>query len=190
MRLQQEFEQLKASQQRIPEKQEEVDESPAEDIYEEVKRLNRKIAVSEKRILESEKRATETAKKLIDEERKALARYKLKTDYPDFDKIVTPEIADKLVQQNPRLAEMLARIPEEERLPMIYETIQMAGLHKSQESTKPSAQEQINKNLRNTFYTPATAGHGNAPMGDFSEAGKKNAYAQMRELLRRPLPSR
>lgn len=177
LRLEQEIERLKSS------KTEVEDDSDVDDIYAEVKKLKREVK-------ESEKRAAEQARRLVEDERKALARYKLKADYPDFDKVVTPEIADKLVEKNPRLAEMLARIPKEDRLPLIYETVQMSGLHKKPEPPQPSAQEQINKNLRNPYYTPAAAGQGTTPMGDFSDAGKKNAYEQMRNLMRRPLGTR
>lgn len=181
--LKNELDSLKSQIQSSQVSQNDDSDDSVNDIYEEVKKLKRDLR-------ETKKAAQQEAKKLFDEERKSLAKYKLKTDYPDFESVVTPEIADKLVEKNPRLAEMLARIPEEERLPLLYETVKLSGIHKKPEPAAPQIQDQINKNMRNPYYMPAAVGHGSSSASDFSPTGQKSAYEQMKQLMSRISNSR
>lgn len=91
--------------------------------------------------------------------------------------------AEKLALQSPDLAESILEMPEGfERQKLVYKNIKALGLH---EETKkaPSIQDKIDANKRSPYYQPS--GVGTAPyasVGDYSEAGQKQAYAKLQEL--------
>lgn len=94
--------------------------------------------------------------------------------------------ADKLYEKDPELAETILQMPEGfERQKLVYKNIKALQLHKPEEK-KPSIQEKIDANKRSPYYQPS--GFNGAPygaVGDFSDAGQKNAYSKMQELKNR-----
>jgi hypothetical protein len=69
-----------------------------------------------------------------------------------------------------------------ERKKLVYQNIKELGINKP-EQKQPSIQDKIDANRKSPYYQPS--GVGTAPyaqVGDFSEAGQKNAFAKMREL--------
>jgi hypothetical protein len=94
--------------------------------------------------------------------------------------------AERFLQKAPQLAETILQMPEGfERQKLVYHNIKTLGLDKP-EQPKSSIQETIDANRRSPYYQPSAV---NAPpyaqMGDFSDAGQKNAHAKMKELQKR-----
>jgi hypothetical protein len=94
--------------------------------------------------------------------------------------------ADKFYEKDPELAETILQMPEGfERQKLVYKSIKAMQLHKPDEK-KPSIQEKIDANKKSPYYQPS--GFNGAPygaVGDFSDAGQKNAYSKMQELKNR-----
>jgi len=103
---------------------------------------------------------------------------------PDFYDVL--QHADKFAQKAPRLAETILKMPDGfERQKLVYENIKSLGIDKPEQ--KPtSIQEKIDSNKRSPYYQPSginSPAYGN--VGDFSNAGQKNAYQKMQELKNR-----
>lgn len=94
--------------------------------------------------------------------------------------------ADKLAAHDPELAETILEMPDGfERQKLVYKNIKALGLHKPT-TPEPTIQDKIDANKRSPYYRPS--GVGTAPyaqVGDFSDSGKANAYAKMKELKKR-----
>ena len=147
------------------------------------KRLEKKLSSFEKRLEEKiDKRAEEKARMLIGQ--------KDEEDWiknnADFGDVLKEENLMKLVNKAPGLAESIKRMPDGiEKQKLVYNTIKTMGLDKP-EQKQQSIQEKIDANRRSPYYQPS--GMGAAPynsVGDFSEAGQKNAYSKMKELQKR-----
>lgn len=166
--------------------QSENDEDDSDEPYVDHKKLNKRLARLEK---DFEVKAEEKARKMIEEDRQRNFMSRLKSEYSDFDQILTEETATKLEQVNPKLAQMILQIPDEyQRRAMAYEAIKTAGLHKKPETS--SIQDKVNQNQRNPLNIPSSSGSAPSGMGDYSEAGKKAAYAKMQELMKKTPHSR
>lgn len=129
-----------------------------------------------------EKKAEEKARLMLERERNAMF---IKSN-PDFHQIMSSESLLKFAEKFPEVAEPLADMPDDfNRQKAIYTTIKAVGLHKPPEA-KPSIQETIDKNRRGPFYQPSSAAAAPpyAQVGDFSEAGKKNAYERQQALIK------
>lgn len=104
--------------------------------------------------------------------------------HPDF--YDTMQLAGKLYEKDREMAETILRMPDNfDRQKLVYKSIKGLGLDKP-EPKQSSVQDKIDANRRSPYYQPS--GIGTAPyqsMGDFSEAGKKNAHAKMKELQSR-----
>lgn len=100
---------------------------------------------------------------------------------PDFYDVL--QHAEKFAQKAPKLAETILRMPEGfERQKLVYQNIKELGINKP-EQKQQSIQEKVDANRKSPYYQPS--GVGTAPyaqVGDFSEAGQKNAFAKMKEL--------
>jgi hypothetical protein len=94
--------------------------------------------------------------------------------------------AEKLPGISPELAKTILKMPEGfERQKLVYANIKALGLHKPAEKAT-SIQDKVDANRRSPYYQPS--GIASAPYAaaeDFSDAGKKNAYAKMQELKNR-----
>lgn len=102
----------------------------------------------------------------------------------DFEEVM--KHAEKLALKSPRIAQSILSMPDSfERQKLVYENIKLLGLDKP-EPKQSSVQEKIDANRKSPYYQPSGMGAApyNAGMGDFSEAGKKNAYAKLQEILK------
>lgn len=179
-RLQQEVEKVRAQAEkmRVPEIDEDEDD---DEPYVNRKGLKRVLSKLDQSIESKiDERAQAIAKRILEEERQKNFVFQLKSEYRDFNDVVTSNTLEKLQEVNPRMAAIIERMPDGyEKGQMIYETIKTMGLHKKPEA---SVKEKVEQNMRNPYYHPSTAGQGTVAMGDFTEAGKKAAYEKVEQL--------
>jgi len=94
--------------------------------------------------------------------------------------------ADKFAEKDPELAETILQMPESfERQKLVYKSIKALGMHLP-EQKQASIQDKVDANRRSPYYQPS--GIPNSPYvssGDFSDAGKKQAFDKMKELQKR-----
>lgn len=151
-----------------------------EDIYIDKKRLNRQLTDFEKSLEKKfDQRAEEKARSLMDQRQ----REQYLKDNPDFYQTLEKH-ADDFAEKSPHLAQSILKMPEGfDRQMLVYHNIKALGLDKPKENI----QDKINQNQRGPYYQPS--GMGSAPYnntaGDFSPAGKKNAYEKLKELKSR-----
>ena len=100
---------------------------------------------------------------------------------PDFYDVL--QHADKFAQMDEELAETILMMPEGfDRQKLVYKNIKALGLHKPA-SKEPTIQDKIDANRRSPYYQPSQMGAAPyAQVGDFSQAGQKNAYDHMQAL--------
>ncbi len=120
------------------------------------------------------------------EQAKVKAKEELKQELwleqnPDF--YDTLQMADKLAESNPHLAQTILRMPDGfARQQLVYQNIKALGLNKTKED-KPSVNDLLAKTKNFPGYQPnGFAGPAYATNGDFSEGGKKQAYEKMLQL--------
>jgi hypothetical protein len=147
------------------------------------KRLEKKLSSFERKMEEKiDRKAEEKARMLIGQ--------KEEEDWiknnSDFSDVLKEENLVKLVNKAPGLAESIKRMPDGiEKQKLVYNTIKTMGLDKP-EQKQSSIQDKIDANRRSPYYQPS--GVGASPynsVGDFSDAGQKNAYSKMKELQKR-----
>ncbi len=165
----------------VSKQQSDQQDEESSDPYVDHKKLNRTLSSFEKRMEEKiEKRAKEISRQEQTEERK---QNWLKNN-PDFYQVL--QHAEKFAQKDPELAEAILEMPEGfERQKLVYKNIKALGVHLP-ESKQPSIQDKINSNQNNLYYQPsgiASSPYQNA--GDYSDAGKKQAYDKMKEMQKR-----
>ncbi len=168
------FEQL--HQQNKPKEDDEDDSEP----YVDHKRLRKEQAKFGQQIKQETQTEIQKAVKMaLNEERKS----NWMKNNSDFYEVM--QHAEKFAQQDPELAETILEMPEGfERQKLVYKNIKALGIHKPQ-SREPSIQEKIDSNRRSPYYQPTSVGA--APysqVGDFSEAGQKQAHEKMQALKR------
>src|SRR5947207_3295547 len=165
----------------VSKQQSDQQDEESSDPYVDHKKLNRTLSSFEKRMEEKiEKRAKEISRQEQSEERK---QNWLKNN-PDFYQVL--QHAEKFAQKDPDLAEAILEMPEGfERQKLVYKNIKALGVHLP-ENKQSSVQEKINANQNNLYYQPsgiASSPYQNA--GDYSDAGKKQAYDKMKEMQKR-----
>ena len=103
---------------------------------------------------------------------------------PDFYDVM--QHAQAFADKDPELAETILSMPEGfERQKLVYKNIKALGMHKKEEP-KATIQDKIEANRRSPYYQPSgMASPGYSSGGDYSEAGKKNAFDKMQELKKR-----
>lgn len=127
-----------------------------------------------------DRRAEEKARSLFEQERQG--------DYvkrnPDFQNILTGENIQKFAEKHPAIAERMLRMPDTfDRQALLYEQIK-ALESVAKEAAKSSIQDKIDQNRRSPYYQPSgIAAEPYKQVGDFSEAGQKNAYEKMKQLM-------
>ena len=122
--------------------------------------------------------------KAVEEERKRNEELRMKFEYPDFNEILNEENAQKLMDKRPQLAQKILRIPDEQlRKELAYQAIKELNIHKKEEP-KSNVQDQINKNQKPLYYTPSGMGAPGSNAVDFSEVGQKNAWENMKKLIK------
>jgi hypothetical protein len=141
--------------------------------------LERRLAEIDKRI---ESKSEEKARRMVEIER----QNSYLEQNSDFNQILQPDMIQKYAEKYPQKAKALLKMPDNfDRQVLLYEDIKAHGLHKPPEPPKPSIQDTINKNRRSPYYQPS-ASAGAPPyesVGDFTQAGQKNAYQKMQELI-------
>jgi len=100
---------------------------------------------------------------------------------PDFYDVL--QHAEKLAKDDPELAQIILEMPDSfSRQKLVYKQIKKSGYDKPPQKQQ-SIQEKVDANRKSPYYQPS--GVGTAPyaqVGDFSEAGKKNAYEKLQQL--------
>lgn len=180
-RLQAEIDRIKAqsSKMRAPEfeEEDEVDDEP----YINRKGLKRVLSKLDQSIESRiDERIAAATKKALEEERQRNFVFQLKSEYRDFNDVVTAETLEKLQATNPRMAAIIERMPDGyEKGQMVYETIKTMKLHQKPET---NVKERVEKNQQNPYYIPSTAAGVVSSTGDFSEAGRKASYEKIQQL--------
>jgi hypothetical protein len=174
----QEIEALKAQMQELKSHRSRVeDEEDSSEPYVDNKRLDRKLQSLEQKF---DRKVEERARAIVNEENQKNFMVRLRSEYKDFDDVLTEDNAAKLEQTNPKLAQLILNVPDEyQRRLMAYEAIKLAGFNKKAE---PVMQAKVDQNARNPYYHPQSSGSGTPTMGDFSKAGQKAAYEKMKAL--------
>lgn len=146
------------------------------------KKLDKKLQKFGQSTQSDIQKAMEVAKKAAKEELKQEMWLESNPDFYD----VMQNHAERFAQKAPKLAESILKMPEGfERQKLVYQNIKQLGIDQP-EPKQSTVQEKIDANRRSPYYQPS--GVGTAPYGmagDFSEAGKKNAYDKMKELKSR-----
>lgn len=176
--LEKEVQKLKSFQQQNSQQEEEDDSEP----YVDHKRLNKTLSKFGQNTQSEIQKAMELAKKNAKEE---LRQEMWLENNPDFYETLQQH-AEKLHAKAPKLAESILKMPDcFERQQLVYNNIKALGLDRA-EQPESSIQKKIDSNRRGTFYQPTGVGTSPyASAGDFSEAGKKNAFYKMKELQSR-----
>lgn len=163
-------------------RQEDVNDDDSDEPYVDKKTLNKKLMSWEK-ALESkfDKKAEEKARELVEQERQSLYLENNK----DFNDVLKPELIQKFAEAHPGLAKAMLKMPDNfERQQLLYENIKSLGINKPP-APKEDIQAKIDANRRSPYYQPSAAAGAPpyASVGDFSQAGQKNAYDNMKKLI-------
>ncbi len=150
--------------------------------YVDHKRLNKTLSKFGQTTQTEIQKAMEMAKKAAKEE---LRKEMWVENNPDFYEVLQQH-ADKLPLKAPKLADSILDMPDcFERQKLVYNNIKALGLDKP-EQKESSIQEKIDANRKSPYYQPSSVGAAPyASVGDFSDAGRQNAYKKMQELKNR-----
>ena len=174
----QEKEQLK---QQLQSRQQPQEEEDSDEPYVAPKQLQKKLNQFGQNTQSEIQKAMELAKQQAKEELKQEMFLEKNRDFYDV-----LQNAEKLAQHDPELAETILTMPNNfERQKLVYKNIKALGLDRPTPK-QPSIQEKVDANRRSPYYQPS--GVGSAPyaqVGDFSQAGQKNAYDQLQKLKQR-----
>ena len=178
-RLTQEIAELKSKM--SPKSSSNDEEDSYDEPYIDKRYFNKKMSQSMQQMQEeADKRAEQKMRGMFVEEKR---NSWLKSN-PDFQEVM--QHAQKFAETDPELAETILEMPEGfERQKLVYKNIKALGLHKPAQP-KDTIQDKVDKNRRGPYYQPSQQGA--APYGssgDFSQAGQKNAYDQMKALQSR-----
>lgn len=160
---------------RLPYKE---DDDEDDEPYVDKKRLEKKLnKFGEQSKQETKKEIHSAVQQALSEER----RSNWLKQNPDFYEVL--QHAEKFAERDPELAETILQMPEGfERQKLVYKNIKALGIHKP-EVKQPSIQDKVDANKRSPYYQPSNIGTAPyAQVGDFSQAGQKNAYQKMQEL--------
>lgn len=149
--------------------------------YVDHKKLEKKLAkFGEKARQETQSEIQRAVQMAIQEERQQT----WVKNNPDFYDVL--KNAEKFAMHDPELAETILQMPDSfDRQKLVYKNIKALGLHLP-EQKQPSIQDRVDANRRNPYYQPSgVANAPYAPQGDFSKAGKQQAYSKMKELQER-----
>lgn len=185
LKLEKEMQQIRAQQAELAERSkkrvEEDDEEDDSEPYVDRKRLKKEQAKFGNQLKQETKSDIQKAVQGALQEERKQNWIKQNGDFYDV-----MQLADKLYQKDPELAETILEMPEGfERQKLVYKNIKALGLHKPEEK-QSSIQEKIDSNRKSPYYQPS--GVGSAPyasVGDFSAGGQKNAYQKMQDLKNR-----
>jgi len=156
-----------------------VDDDDDDEPYVDKKKLKKTLAKFGEQTTQTTQRDIQTAvAAAIQEER----RQNWLKNNPDFHETLNTH-AETFAKMDPELAETILNMPEGfERQKLVYKSIKALGIDKPK-IQEPSIQDKINANRRGAFYQPTSVS--TAPysqVGDFSEAGQKQAYEKLQQL--------
>lgn len=163
------------------EKKHVVDDDDEEEPYVGHKKLNKALNNFGQQNKTEIQKAMEAAKQAAKEEIKNEMWLENNSDFEEVMKH-----AEKLALKSPRIAQSILSMPDSfDRQKLVYENIKLLGLDKP-EQKQSSIQDKVDANRKSPYYQPSgiAAAPYNSAAGDFSEAGKKNAYAKLQEMLR------
>lgn len=148
-----------------------------DDEYIDKRKLTRQFTDFEKKLDTKIDTAAEKKARMMLQERDK-ERWQKEND--DFYQVLEKH-ADEFQKQYPHLAQSILNVADPfERQRMAYENIKALGLNKPKESI----QDTVNQKQQSPYYQPTNIG--NSPYsntsGDYSPAGRKNAYEQMKAL--------
>jgi DNA repair exonuclease SbcCD ATPase subunit len=187
-KFQRQVEQINQEKERLARELEEVkrlrnsrndEEDDDSEPYVDKKRLEKKLKSFERDLDEKiDRKAEEKAQRLLEKREQE----NWLEQNPDFYDVVQGH-AQRFFEKAPRLAEAILKMPDNfERKKLVYHNIKSLGIDRPE--VKPSSiQEKVDANRRSPYYQPS--GVGSAPyaqVGDFSEAGKKQAWEQVQKL--------
>lgn len=158
------------------------EEEDDDDLYVDKKNLVKHLQTFEQKMEKIiEEKAAQKARSLLEEEKKELYLKENK----DFHEVMTEENLEKFATEHPALAKSLIQMPDSfERQKLVYENIKALGIKKEKE--RQSIQATVDSRARGPYYQPTNVGSAPyTPLGDFSPAGQKSAYAKMQELKNR-----
>lgn len=179
--LQEELKQEREAKARKPYKDDDDDEG-GDEPYIDRRALKKEMAKTYEQIRkETAKEAEEKVTVALEKER----QQSFLRSNSDFKDILSPENIQKFAEKHPEVAEPMLEMPDNfARQKLLYQNIKALGVHKPP-ATQPTVQQKIDANRRSPYYQPSG---GNTPpyasTGDFSEAGQKNAFAKMQELIK------
>ena len=154
------------------------DDDDDDEPYVDKKKLNKKLASFGQNTQSEIQKAMEMAKETAKQE---IRKESWMERNPDFYDVL--QHAEKFAQEAPELAETILQMPEGfERQKLVYQNIKKLGIDKPQ-AKQQSIQDKVDANRKSPFYQPSGISTGPySQAGDFSDAGKKNAYDKMKAL--------
>lgn len=171
----------KLAQERLKPTDSHDDDDYSDEPYVDHKRLKRELGkVAQRTATDTDQRIQNAVQSALSEERKNTWM----KQNPDFYDVM--QHAQTFADKDPELAETILSMPEGfERQKLVYKNIKALGIHKKEEP-KSTIQDKIEANRRSPYYQPSgMASPGYSSGGDYSEAGKKNAFDKMQELKKR-----
>ena len=177
-RLKAELEETKSAKAKASAAVDEDDDEP----YVDMRKLKKALASMHGEVdAKIDVRAEQKAREMLEmEKRKEFLRAN-----PDFEEVLSAQNLEKYAHANPDEAEDWVKLPDDfTRKKLIYRQLKKDAIAKQQQE-KSSIQQKIDANRKSPFMPSQYGNPPGANMGDFSEAGQKNAFAQMRALQQR-----
>ncbi len=136
---------------------------------------------------EAEQIANRTYEARKSEEDKKNFLPKLKSQFGDYDQVMTEQNIAELEQSSPAFVNSVLKISDDyERRLLTYEFLKVKKAQKSEE--KPSIKQRVEENQQNPYYVPAGSGSPTALEFDVkSKSARDQAYAKLKEAQRRPI---
>lgn len=112
---------------------------------------------------------------------------RLKSEYRDYDDVMTDETVAKLTESNPQFVQAVMQIPDEyARRKVVYELLK----REKPKGEEPSIKSKVEENAKNPFYIAPGTGTPAAVDYDLNTpSSKAAAYAKLKAAQRRPIGS-
>lgn len=166
--------------QELMQRNQEPEDDDDDEPYIDKRKFSKTLTDFERKMEEKfDKRVNENAQKLL--AKRDQEQY-VKNNPDFFDTL--QKYSEEFANRDPELAETILKMPEGfERQKLVYKNIKALGLDKPKEDP---IQDKVNNNRRGMFYSPTGIAQGTPVTGgDFSKAGKEQAYNKMQELKAR-----
>ena len=134
------------------------------------------------------KEAEQMTRQILDEERKKDFMGRLKSNYRDYDDVMTQDNINTLGQSNPEFVRSLNHVSDDyERGELIYTYLKRN--HKKEEP-KPSIKDKVEENAKNPYLINSSIGTPAPSAIDFdvsSKAAREAAYARLKKAQKNPI---